>query len=428
MTPRSRVTPWLLAGSLLATSLLVAFFAVETAHARRQRLLAEGRRVALSAVTLYDVLRLTGAEADRATLVSFVQAAVHGSEDEDELVFIDVRDAEGRVVAAQGPADTSAPGVVRVHAQVVARDRGDSGTDTPAGRVTVGLSTATSARELLASVGLGGGAALLGAVGLALALSSLVRRRVLSPMEGALEAEREEQERLAGALTRAVGQQRARAVVENEAARVGRVTVMVVHVADFLPMLQRQPPEAALRLLDELYAVTARVVHTHGGHVEKMLGETVQCVWGIRGARPDDELRAVAAALQVQREVAALAAARKQRGDEPFAVGVGLATGEAVIGTVGGAARAEAVVVGEVTAVAQAVEEEARAHGFGLLVDEETFRCVSSSYEGAATPPMLVRGIGVPLTLYRVRPRRPSARVDGETTDPVRRAARPSAP
>lgn len=405
----------MLAGTLLSAALLVAFFAFETAAARRERLLAEGRRVALSAVTLYDVLRLTGSVEDKATLTSFVQAAVRGTDAEDELVYVTIRDASGAVLISEGSAVPGAPGILEVRASVVARDQGAAETDAAAGSVVVGLSTEPGARELAASVGLGGGAALLAAVGLALSLSSVVRRRVLNPVADELEAEREEQARLAGALSRHVGRQRAGALAAGERARQGRVTVLVVNVQGFLPMLQRHTPQAALQLLDELYATTSRVVHAHHGHVEKMLGDTVQCVWGVAGARPDDELRAVAAGLELQDEIGALAAARKARGDEPFKVGIGIATGDAVIGAVGGAVRAESVVVGEVTALATAVEQEAKIHGFGLLVAEETFSQVATHYEGAATPPMVVRGMGMPLTFYRVRRR--ADRPDLERTE-----------
>lgn len=437
MPPRARVTLWMVAASLVAAAALVGLFAFESAGARRARLLAEGRRVALSAVTLYDVLRLTGSAEDRATLVSFVQAAVRGTEDEDELVFLEVRDATGALVAAEGSAAEGGaaggtagddaqhrPGVLEVRADVVARDRGGAGSDVPAGSVVVGLSTEPGARELAASIALGGGAALLGALGLALALTSLVRRRVIAPAELELSVERDEHERLHGVLARHVGDQRARAVVAGDRAQQRKVTVLTVNVVDFLPLLQRQPPAATLHLLDELYATTCRVVLGHGGHVEKMLGDTVQCLWGVAGARPDDELEAVAAGLELQQEVEVLSRARKERGDEPFAVGIGIATGEAVVGTVGGRARAETVVVGEVTALAAALEEEARAHRFGLVVAEETYAQVSAQYEGAASPPTLVHGIGVPLTFYRVRPRRNVASPRAETTDPVRRAAR----
>ena len=424
--PRRGVTFWMIVTSLLAASLLVTFFAIETARARRLRLLAEGRRVALSAVTLYDVLRLTGSTEDRATLVSFVQAAVRGTDDEDELLYLVVHDAAGALVAAEGDAAQAAPGVLEVRANVVARDSGAKTADVPAGDVLVGLSTEPGARELIASVGLGSGAALLGAVGLALVLSTLVRRRVINPVEDELEAGREEHERLAGVLARHVGGQRAPAIAAGERARTCRVTVLVVNVEGFLPMLQRRPASATLQLLDELYATTTRVVHAHGGHVEKMLGDTVQCVWGISAARPDDERRAVAAGHELQGEIAALASDRKERGDEPLTVAIGVATGEAVVGTVGGATRAETVVVGEVTALANALEAEAQAHGFGLLVSEETFAGVATEYEGAASPPTLVHGIGVPLTFYRVRPRRAANPVGTEITDRVRRPSKQS--
>lgn len=428
MQPRSRVTVWMMTASLLAAAALVAFFAVESAAARRARLVAEGRRVALSTVTLYDVLRLTGSAADRETLVSYVDATVGGTDADDELVYLEVRDASGALVAAAGGSEQRAPGVLEVKADVVARDRDDPGAEAPAGSVAVGLATDPGARELAASVGLGAGAALLAAVGLALSLARLVRRRVIAPAERELLAERDEHERLHGVLARHVGDQRAQAIATGERARQRRVTVLNINVAGFLPLLQRQPPAATLHLLDELYATTTRVVHGHGGHVEKMLGDTVQCAWGVAGEAPDDERRAVAAGLTLQREVAVLSAARKERGDGAFTVGIGIATGDAVVGTVGGSARAESVVVGEVTALAGALEREARAHNFGLLVSEDTFARVADQYEGAASPPILVDGIGVPLTFYRVRPRAQPVAARAETTDPVRRASKSGGP
>lgn len=434
MPLRVRVTMWMIATSLVAATVLVGLFAAETASARRARLLAEGRRVVLSAVTLYDVLRLTGSAEDRATLVSFVQAAVRGTESEDELVFLEVRDAAGALVAAGGSAQGSAgaeqrrPGVLEVRAEVVARDSSHGGADLPAGSVVVGLSTEPGARELTASIGLGAGGVVFGALGLALALASLVRRRVIAPAEQQLSAERDQQERLQGVLARHLGGQRARAVAAGERAQHRRVTVLTAKVADFQPMLQRLPPAATLHLLDELYATTTRVVHGHGGHVDKMLGDTVQCVWGVAGARSDDEQRAVAAGLELQREIGVLGGARRERGDEQFTICVGIATGEAVVGTIGGSVRAETVVVGEVTALAAALEQEARAHDFGLLVSEETFAQVAARYQGAASPPTLLHGIGVPLTFYRVRPRGAVTTARAEATAPVRRARGPSEP
>jgi adenylate cyclase len=166
------------------------------------------------------------------------------------------------------------------------------------------------------------------------------------------------------------------------------------------------------------------IVQEHDGHVEKVLGDAVLVVWGVpppaKGApaRVGDEERATRAALAILARCKELSEARRAQRLEPFAVGIGVATGDAMIATVGTDDRAETVVVGEPVVLARRIQEEAAALSFGLLLAEETFRALptagSSSalgpglggFEGAGTPPVLVKGVGVPLTLYRVRPRR----------------------
>src|SRR5207245_2779683 len=132
-------------------------------------------------------------------------------------------------------------------------------------------------------------------------------------------------------------------------------------------------------------------------------GDTVLALWGVPESLEDDAENAVAAGLALIDECAALSEQRRMRGEEPFTVGVGVATGEAVLATVGTTERAESIVVGEPVTLARHIEEEARAAGFGLLVSEETFKLVQAKYQGAATPPVLIRGFGMPVTMYRVR-------------------------
>lgn len=465
MTLRARVALWAFVTALLAAATLTVVFAFEAQRSTTERLRAEGRRIAVAAVTLYDVLRLTGAEADQATLRTFLRAAVGGASTSERLAYAVVLDENGRFVAGDvawdvleetppGDGDERVPPpkahVLAVEASIVARDAAaadaaggaENPAARPAGKVLVGLSTrpaeAALTRTLVATSALSG----LGAFAFAGALFLVLTRRVVRPVahvvrgmeslrQGSLDvvvpdpggrdeaAELArgfndlvtalvEKDKLKSTLERHVGRKLADAALELPVGTGRRVLVsaLVLEVEGFHARMSRSPPEEIAGFLQELVAAAVDVIHAHDGHVAKVMGDTLLALWGLPLARPDDALCATRAALALQERCLALSEARRAAGLEPFVVGVGVATGEAIIATVGSAERAETVVAGEVVTLARGVAEEARAQGFGVLLAEAAFSHVDKQFEGAATPPLLLEGVGVPLTLYRVRPRR----------------------
>lgn len=455
MTLRARLALWTFASALLLAGAVTMLLALNAESARTAQLRAEGRRIALSAVTLYDVLRLTGSAADRATLQSFLGAAVRGTGPADALAYALVLDDAGRLVSG----DTAIAGVhaedvaalqtqlprdvVGIDALVVARDSaaGDgAAADAPAGRVLVGVSTARVREALWSTVAFSALASFAIAAAVALLLFSVVTRRVVRPlaavaagMSAVRTGGREplaplpgrsdeaaalvdgfndmigalvEGERSHSALERHVGKRAAGEIVGGAVGtgKRAQVTALFFDVEGFGVRMGRDAPEDVVALLQDIVAIVIDVVHSHEGHVEKLMGDALLAVWGLPSARPGDEARAVRAALAIVERCQELSSARRARGQEAFAVGVGVASGEAVVATVGTEDRAETVVIGEPVVLARRIEEEAKALGFGVLIAEATFRAVSTSFQGAATPPVLVKGIGVPLTLYRVRP------------------------
>lgn len=470
MSLSARLALWTFASALVLAACVTTLLALDAERARNAQLRAEGRRIALAAVTLYDVLRLTGSEADRATLQSFLASAVKGTGAGDALAWAFVLDDAGHVVAgdiSMAGLDANAVvalqervprGVVSIDAMIIGRDVGTThAPDVGAGRVLVGLMpTIASTTSTIAMSGL---SSLAIASFVAFVLFLVVTRRVVRPLAAvaagmnAVRAGKRDQlppmpgrgdeaahlvdgfndmvgalvegERSKSALQRHVGKKVATSVV-TEAIGTGtkaRVTALFFEVDGFGARMSRDAPEDVIALLQDIVSSVITIVQEHDGHVEKVLGDAVLVMWGVppppKGAParaagvPRDEERATRAALAILARCKQLSDARRANSLEPFTVAIGVATGDAMIATVGTDDRAETVVVGEPVVLARRIEEEAAALSFGLLVAEETFRALPTSssgtsggFEGAGTPPVLVKGVGVPLTLYRVRLRK----------------------
>src|SRR5206468_2522437 len=118
-------------------------------------------------------------------------------------------------------------------------------------------------------------------------------------------------------------------------------------------------------------------------------------------AHPDHAERAAAAAIAMQRAMADVNEAHAQRGLPRFEMGVGINTGEAVVGNIGSEQRAKYAVVG--AAVNLAARVEGCTVGGQIFLSPATYAQIHDLVEVAAPVPVELKGIAEPLLLYELR-------------------------
>jgi class 3 adenylate cyclase len=188
------------------------------------------------------------------------------------------------------------------------------------------------------------------------------------------------------------------------------VAVVVVDVRDFTPLQASLSPEVAGAFVDTLLSTFVDVVERHGGHVERFLGDGLIALFGAPGSAADHVARACACACDLEVAARHLVEASMQKGIPRFVIGVGVAAGTATVGAVGPPRRRIFQAMGDVPALARKVQQEAKNQGFGVLVTEEVAAAARDVVPGLTwkkLPPLVLRGVGMPVTLYRVeRPAR----------------------
>ncbi|HOX45293.1 MAG TPA: adenylate/guanylate cyclase domain-containing protein [Myxococcota bacterium] len=187
--------------------------------------------------------------------------------------------------------------------------------------------------------------------------------------------------------------------------RTDRVSVLFCDIRGFTALAERLPPAELVRLLNAFFERMVAVVFRHRGVLDKFIGDAVMAVWGAPIRRPDDALRAV----QAGQEMLAVLAEFNRGGREPawpeLAVGVGLNTGEAVIGTVGSSLRMEYTVMGDAVNLAARVCDLAQPGQ--MLVTESTFQEAWAVADGRRLkvrplPAAQVRGRSRPVQVVEV--------------------------
>jgi class 3 adenylate cyclase len=149
--------------------------------------------------------------------------------------------------------------------------------------------------------------------------------------------------------------------------------------------------------LNELYDRVVPVILRHGGHANKFIGDGLLAVFGAPERHRDHADRAVAAALEIARDL-------DNAPEAGLRVGLGINTGTVVVGTIGGGGRLDFTVIGDPVNTAARVESATRQTGDDLLITEETRRRLSAQHGGwDERPAVPLKGKGQAVKLYAPR-------------------------
>jgi adenylate cyclase len=145
-------------------------------------------------------------------------------------------------------------------------------------------------------------------------------------------------------------------------------------------------------------AAAAEAVLAHEGTVDKFLGDAVMAWYNAPVPQPDHTLRAVKSALAIRDAVAAL---HKQMPPEAHLdFGVGIHSGEAVLGWIGTEKRLEYTSIGDSVNTSKRIQENSAKNQ--ILISREAYERVKDEIESKPFVPLSVKGKTQPLEVYEV--------------------------
>ena len=165
------------------------------------------------------------------------------------------------------------------------------------------------------------------------------------------------------------------------------VTVVFADVTGSTALGERLDPEALRRVMGRYFDEMAAVIQSHGGTVEKFIGDAVMAVFGIPRLHEDDAVRAVRAAIGMREALEDLNRDLEREHGEGLAARIGVNTGEVVAGDPSAGQR---LVTGDAVNVAARLEQAA-APG-DILVGEPTYRLVKDAVEVAPVDALALKG------------------------------------
>jgi len=177
--------------------------------------------------------------------------------------------------------------------------------------------------------------------------------------------------------------------------------VLMSDLRGYTRFAEHGDPVGVMEVLNDYLGRMADIVIAHGGTINEFIGDAIFAVFGAPVEHADHAERAAAAALAMQRAMAALNQANAARGRPGFEMGIGLHTGEAVVGNIGSEQRAKYAVVG--AAVNLAARVEGCTVGGQILMTAATVEHLGGLAE--TEPPISVelKGLAAPVAVYELR-------------------------
>ncbi len=152
------------------------------------------------------------------------------------------------------------------------------------------------------------------------------------------------------------------------------LTVLFTDVRGFTTISEGLDPKALSSLMNEFLTPLTRIIYRHRGTIDKYMGDAIMAFWGAPLDDPRHASHAVAAALEMQRELARLQPQFKARGWPPIRIGVGLNTGRMSVGNMGSEIRLAYTVMGDAVNLASRLEGITKEYGADIIVGESVCR------------------------------------------------------
>ena len=176
-------------------------------------------------------------------------------------------------------------------------------------------------------------------------------------------------------------------VTPHEAEERKLVTVLFADVSGSTGLAETLDAEVVRDVMAEYFTVARTEIESHGGTVEKFIGDAVMAVFGVPTAHEDDPSRALRAALGIRHRLAELGAARRSAGAPALEIRIGVTSGEVV--STGSVRPGEVLVTGDAVNVAARIQQLAEPGQ--ILVGRRTAAAAPEFRYGPAGP-RVIRG------------------------------------
>jgi adenylate cyclase len=180
------------------------------------------------------------------------------------------------------------------------------------------------------------------------------------------------------------------------------LSVLFSDIRGFTSISEKLTPEELVHLLNEYLTAMTNVVFKYDGLLDKYMGDAIMAVFGAPLDQPDHPLKACRTALGMMEELEILQKKWEGEGRPVLNIGVGVNTGDMVVGNMGSEMRFDYTVMGDSVNLGSRLEGINKEYGTNIIISEYTYEAVKDVLFCRELDSVRVKGKKLPVRIFEL--------------------------
>lgn len=184
------------------------------------------------------------------------------------------------------------------------------------------------------------------------------------------------------------------------------VTVLMSDIRNFTELAGRLDPRDVVKLLNDYFACMTDCVKRHNGSVNKFIGDGLMALFGAPVSYLENQENAVLCAIEMVEQLKALNDRYADEIGTRLEIGIGINTGEVVVGNIGSEERVEYTAIGDTVNLAARIEQLTKQRPNSIFISESTLRAVRDLVQVQERGEFAVKGKAEKIPVFEVMARK----------------------
>ena len=213
------------------------------------------------------------------------------------------------------------------------------------------------------------------------------------------------EKRVRSTMSRYLTKEVADQLLEHNEDTLGGVTrqasVLFSDIRSFTTLSEELGARDTVSLLNDYFTDMVDVIFSHGGILDKYIGDAIMAVYGTPFPKPTDAQEALDTANEMMMVLYDFNRRQQQLGRRTIRIGIGISTGDLVAGNIGSPKRMDYTVIGDTVNLAARLESATKYYGVPILFCDNTRHHLTHSDRFREIDQIIVKGQNTPVSIFQ---------------------------
>jgi adenylate cyclase len=179
-----------------------------------------------------------------------------------------------------------------------------------------------------------------------------------------------------------------------------KITILFSDIRRFTTIAERLSAEELVISLNTYFNIMVGIIIEHKGIIDKFIGDAIMSIFGAPVLHEDDPFQAVLTGLEMLKSLEGFNRKQVKMKRPVFEIGVGLNTGEVVVGNIGSTQKLDYTCIGDEVNTASRLEGLTKVYGVPIIISESTHNATKGSIQAREIDSVRVKGKVKPVKIY----------------------------